>query len=47
MPNINITPNELEKNEIKSCYKRNFTRDPGGPDMLEGPDTGLSHSQGR
>ncbi|MCI4383583.1 hypothetical protein PGIGA_G00028130 [Pangasianodon gigas] len=44
---IKQTPNEMEKNEIKPCYKRNFTRDPGVPDMLEGPDTGLFHSQGR
>ncbi|KAG7327856.1 hypothetical protein KOW79_009462 [Hemibagrus wyckioides] len=47
MPNVKETPNELENNEKKLCYKRNFTRDPGGPDMLEGPDTGLSQSQGR
>ncbi|KAK3533838.1 hypothetical protein QTP70_032953 [Hemibagrus guttatus] len=47
MPNIKETPNEMEKNEIKPCHRRNFTRDPGVPDMLEGPDTGLSPSQGR
>lgn len=44
---IKQPPNEMEKNEITPCYKRNLTRDTGVPDMQEGPDTGLFHSQGR
>ncbi|KAF7703502.1 hypothetical protein HF521_022509 [Silurus meridionalis] len=44
---IKQTPNGIEKNEIKPCYKRNGTKDPGLPDVQEGPDTGLFYSQGR
>lgn len=47
MPHIKEIPNKMKKNEIKPCYKGNYTRDPGLPDMLEGPETGLFHSQGR
>lgn len=47
MPPIKQTPNEMKTNEKKPCYKRNCTRDPGVADMLEGPDTGLFHAQGR
>lgn len=45
MPPIEQTPNEMEKNEIKPCCKRNLTRNPGV--MLEGPETGLIYSNGR
>lgn len=47
MSPIDQSLHEMEKNEIKPCYKIFFTRDPGVPDVLVGPDTGLFHAQGR
>ncbi|GAA6086720.1 spermatogenesis-associated protein 1 [Tachysurus ichikawai] len=47
MPCINQTSKKTQKNEIKPCYKRNVSRDPGVQVMLEVQDAGLIHSQGR